>query len=151
MRRIIAVSSLNAIPIYECILMIQIKEDKLIYPELSYAVTGECFEVHNELGRYCREKQYCDAIEKRLKTAGTRYEREFKIKTTGNTVDFLIDKKMILEIKAKPLILKEDYFQVQRYLQASNIRLALLINFRNRYLKPTRIVRIDTTAKERFN
>ena len=126
------------------------KEGKLIYPELSYIITGICFEVHNELGRYCREKQCCDAIEKKLKIIGMPYLREFKIGASGNTVDFLIDKKIILEIKAKPLILKDDYFQVQRYLQASGIRLALLANFRNRYLKPIRIVRIDTKAKERF-
>ncbi len=141
---------LDAIPIYECILIIRMKEDRLIYPELSYAITGGCFEIHNELGRYCREKQYCDAIESKLKMAGVQYEREFKINSTGNTADFLINQKIILEIKAKPLISKEDYFQVQRYLQASNIRLALLINFRNRYLKPIRIVRIDTKARERF-
>lgn len=130
--------------------MIQIKDEKLIYPELSYILTGIYFEVHNELGRYCREKQCCDAIEKKLKILKIPYIREFKIGASGNTVDFLIDGKIILEIKTKPFILKDDYFQVQRYLQASGIRLALLINFRNRYLKPIRIVRIDTKTKEKF-
>ena len=31
---------------------------KLIYPELSYAVTGALFDTHNEIGRYGIEKQY---------------------------------------------------------------------------------------------
>lgn len=123
---------------------------KLIYPELSYLITGICFEVHNQLGRYSREKQYGDLLEEKLKEVKIPYEREFKIAKTGNTVDFFIDNKIILELKAEPLILKEDYYQTQRYLQASNVKLALLVNFRNRYLKPIRVVKIDTNVKNKF-
>jgi len=40
--------------------------------------------------------------------------------------------------------LKTDYYQTQRYLHALNKNLALLINFRNRYLKPIRVIKIGT-------
>jgi len=126
------------------------KNNKLIYPELSYLITGMCFEVHNKLGRYAREKQYGDLLEEKLKEIKIPYKREFKIGKTGNTIDFLIDNKIILELKAKSFILKEDYYQTQRYLQILNIKLALLANFRNRYLKPIRIIRIDTNTKSKF-
>jgi len=123
---------------------------KLIYPELSYLITGICFETHNQLGRYSREKQYCDFIEKRLKELKIQFRREYIIGKSGNQIDFLIDDKIILEVKAKSFILKEDYYQLQRYLQILDKKLGLLVNFRNRYLKPIRVVKIDTNAKSRF-
>ena len=124
--------------------------NKLIYPELSYVITGICFSTHNDLGRYSREKQYGDIIEKKLKEIGLPYKRELSIKDSSNVIDFLIDDKLVLEIKAKRIITKEDYFQTQRYLQTLNIKLGLLVNFRDKYIKPIRIVKIDTDFKNKF-
>lgn len=124
--------------------------EKLIHPELSYLVAGICFDVHNRLGRYAREKQYCDLIEEKLKESKIPYKREYVLANSGNKIDFLIDEKIILEAKAKRFLLKEDYYQTQRYLQALDKRLGLLVNFRHRYLKPQRVVRIDTSAKTKF-
>ena len=126
------------------------KNNKLIYPDLSYKITGILFDVHNQLGRYSKEKQYCDLIEIKLDESKIPFKREYTLKDTGNRVDFLIDDKIILEVKAKKFILKEDYYQLQRYLQFLDKKLGLLVNFRNRYLKPKRIIRIDTDAKKKF-
>lgn len=116
---------------------------KLIYPKLSYKITGILFKVHNKLDRYCKEKQYQDAIEELLKQEGFKFEREKKLpvssETGGNRVDFVIEDKILLECKAKPFITKEDYYQMMRYLKASKKRLGLLVNFRNKYLRPKRI------------
>jgi len=124
--------------------------EKIIYPELSYAITGICFNVHNKLGRYAREKQYADFLEKKLNETKISFEREYNIKNTGNIVDFLIDNKIILELKAKKFIIKEDYYQLQRYLQILNFKLGMIVNFRNRYLKPIRIIKINTDIKSKF-
>jgi len=122
----------------------------LIYPRLSYVIVGICFEIHNSLGRYAREKQYCDKIEEKMKELNICYKREFTVPNTGNRIDFLIDNKIILEAKTKRVITREDYFQLQRYLQCLDIRLGLLVNFRNQYIKPKRIVKIETNYKGRF-
>ncbi|MBI5912971.1 GxxExxY protein [Candidatus Azambacteria bacterium] len=132
--------------------MIQIaeKKNKIICPELSYLLTGICFDVHNTKGRFLREKQYGDEIELRLKEAGLPYIREASIEKTGNIIDFIIDEKIILEIKAKRLLEKGDFYQTQRYLQITNFKLGLLVNFRNRYLKPVRIIKIETDNRHKF-
>ena len=124
--------------------------NKIIYPELSYVLTGLCFNVHNEVGRYARERQYGDQIEQKIKEVRLPYRRELAVADTGNVVDFLIDDRIILEIKAKRIISKEDYFQLQRYLQVLNVKLGLLINFRDKYLKPLRVIKIDTSARNKF-
>ena len=103
--------------------------NKLIYPELSYAIVVILYVVHNELGQYARERQYCDLIEKKLKDIEIPFKREFKIANSGNTIDFLIDDKIILETKSKRILTKEDYFQLQRYLQESKVKTWIISEF----------------------
>lgn len=120
---------------------------ELIYPELSYKLTGLLFSVHNELGEYCNERQYCDKFEIKLKENDLKYEREkilppsFKGENVNrNRVDFLIEDKIIIEVKCKRVIDRNDYYQVKRYLVALNKELGFIVNFREKYLKPRRIL-----------
>jgi GxxExxY protein len=120
-----------------------IDPNKIIHKELSYQINGLLFDVHNQLGRYCREKQYGDYFEKLLIDSGLRCQREkpvpnVKIKNQfTNIADFIIDDKIVIEFKAKPFITKEDYYQLNRYLEASGYKLGMIVNFRNKYLKET--------------
>ena len=125
--------------------------ERLIYPELSFALTGILFNVHNSLGRYAREKQYGDMLETQLKNAGLNFVREYRVGTSGNIIDFVVEQKIVLEIKAMDSIAREDYYQTQRYLQSTKLKLGFLVNFRNRYLKPVRVVRIDTSSRLKYN
>lgn len=120
---------------------------QIIYKDLSYRINGLLFKVHNELGRYCREKQYGDALDKLLTQEKIKFEREkeLPIKLVDNQhtnkVDFVIEDKILLDLKAKPLVSKEDYIQINRYLDASGYNLGIIVNFRNKYLKPIRVIR----------
>lgn len=125
--------------------MLQNKD--IIYPELSFKINGILFRVRKNLGRYKNEKQYCDAIEDELKKNSVNYEREkvlpesFDGEQRGrNKVDFLIENNIILEVKAKPFVTKEDYFQTRRYLDCLSKKLGILVNMRQYYVNPKRIL-----------
>ena len=124
---------------------------KLIYPDLSYKITGLLFEVHNEIGRYGREAQYCNLLAEKLDKVKLNYVRELVVGNTGNRIDFFIEGKIVIEAKAKDVITREDYFQTQRYLQALNAKLGILVNFHQMYLHPKRVVRIEKDVNKKFN
>ena len=122
-------------------------KDKVLYPELSYALCGFCFKIHNKLGRFRNEKQYADALEELLKENKISYQRESRLpksfdgeKSNRNIVDFIVEEKVIVELKAKAFVTKEDYFQVKRYLESSEKNLGILVNFRRKFLSPKRIL-----------
>ncbi len=123
---------------------IQKVSTKVLFPELSYIIVGTLFSVHNELGQYAREKQYGDAIEQKLKEIKMPYARELSVGDSGNILDFVIDKKVVLELKAVRHITGEHYRQIQNYLQQTEFELGILVNFRAKYLKPERILRIHS-------
>ncbi len=126
---------------------IENKKGKVLHPDLSYKICGLCFKVHNELGRFRSEKSYADALEELLKKNNINYKREQSLSSSfkgeqkrRNIPDFIIENKIILDLKAKRIILKEDYFQMKRYLVASNKKLGLIVNFRQKYISPKRIL-----------
>ncbi|OGY43266.1 MAG: hypothetical protein A2729_02405 [Candidatus Buchananbacteria bacterium RIFCSPHIGHO2_01_FULL_39_14] len=123
---------------------------KIIYPALSYKIIGLCFQTHNELEHFCKEKQYADRLEQLLRLNKINYKREIKIpfqfnsnKIESNIADFLVEDKIILECKAKKFIIREDYHQVQRYRRAIKIKLGIIVNFGTKYLTPKRIINYD--------
>lgn len=120
---------------------------ELRYKDLSYQLNGLCYKVHNQFGRFSKERQYADALEILLTKTGIAYKREYEVPfrvegklVRGNRVDFLIDGKIILEVKSKPVITRDDYFQVQRYLHASGFHLGIIVNFGTVYLRPKRVL-----------
>ncbi len=120
---------------------------EIIHKELSYRVNGILFSVHNRLGRFCREKQYADLFETLLKEADIPYEREKALPIPDiddrftNKVDFVISNTLLVDLKAKSFVTKDDYYQMNRYLNACGYGLGLIVNFRNTYLKPIRVIR----------
>ena len=129
--------------------MIQIKNKEIIFPEISYRLTGLFYKIHNKLGRFCTEKQYTDALAISLQEDEIEHKREKYIRLNFGTEkkeiqgifpDFVIKNIIVIDIKAKKFITKDDYNQMQRYLQLLNLRLGLIVNFRNTYLKPKRII-----------
>jgi GxxExxY protein len=120
---------------------------QVLHPELSYKICGLCYKIHNELDRFCNEKQYADALDNLLKLENIKYEREIPLPPSfkgenerRNIPDFIIENTIIVDLKAKRIITKDDYYQMKRYLNAFKKELGLIINFREYYLKPKRVL-----------
>ncbi|HVY35724.1 MAG TPA: GxxExxY protein [Candidatus Paceibacterota bacterium] len=119
----------------------------IIHKELSYRVNGILFDVHNQLGRFCREKKYGDLFETKLRNEKMVFERERAVaveeikREFTNKVDFVISNTLLVDLKAKPIVTKDDYYQMNRYLNACGYDFGLIVNFRNKYLKPIRVIR----------
>jgi GxxExxY protein len=119
---------------------------KIVEGELSYLIVSCCFQVHKELGRFVSERQYTCRLAEVFAQRNIKFVQEKDIKNlnhstlTGNIPDFLIEERVILDLKAKPFITKEDYYQMQRYLRAANLELGIIINFRAYRLTPKRVL-----------
>lgn len=120
---------------------------ELIYPELSYTIVGILFNVHKHLGGSFEEKYYQKAVEKLLIKQNINYSKEQNVDISfeGENIgkyflDFLIEDKVILELKTVSLLLPIHFRQVKSYFTTKQLRLGILANFRGESLIYKRIL-----------
>ena len=109
---------------------------KLICAELSGAVIGAFYRVYNALGFGFLESVYANALSLDLRTRGFLVEREvptvvyYMGQPVGRyKIDMLIEKKLVVEIKASKVIVEADRKQLFNYLRSTDLRLGLLLHF----------------------
>lgn len=120
---------------------------EIIEKELSYKIVRILFEVQNKLGSEYQEKYYQRAVSQALKEKNISFREQIPVdlnfkglKIGKYILDFVINDKIVLEIKAVPY-LKPIYFQqVRAYLKANQLRLGILANFRGDHLTYKRIL-----------
>ena len=120
---------------------------KIIYPELSYKIVGSAFEVFNGLGYGLNEKYYQRAFEKALEQRRIPFKKEQQIKLYygGQPIgsyflDFVIENKIIVELKVRPKLGYVNVRQVMSYLKTAGYKLAILIYFTREGIKYRRII-----------
>lgn len=104
--------------------------------ELARQVISAAIEVHRILGPGFLESVYEEALAIESDLRGIPYERqkpfvlEFKGKVVGDSrFDFLVDKQLVVELKAVESIHPIYPAKVIHYLKMSNLELGLIINF----------------------
>ena len=109
---------------------------------LATLVIGAAIEVHRELGPGHPEKVYEEALCHELDLRQIPYERQvpvtihYKGKEVGQSwLDLLVAKRLIVELKCIDHFSEVQIAQCDAYLAATNLRLALLINFKVTMLK----------------
>ena len=122
-------------------------ENRLIYEDITYKIRGAAFEVRKKLGLGHKEILYQKALAEEFRNLGLSFEQEkivevhYDNKKIGTyQPDFVVEQKIIVELKALPSYGRAEEEQVWSYIKGSSYRLALLINFGSRELEIKRIV-----------
>lgn len=121
---------------------------ELLYKELTFAVIGAAMEVHGILGPGFLEAVYQVALERELALRGIPFEKQVKLPVTYKDIlvgeyiaDFIIDGKLLVEIKAVSNFNSQHQAQAMHYLTATGLRLALLLNFGTGSLEHRRVIK----------
>jgi GxxExxY protein len=120
----------------------------ILYKDEAYKISGICMEVHNHLGPGLLEIIYKEAIEWELNERFIQYEREkeYPVYYKGIllrkkfNVDFILYDSIILEVKARAMIVNDDIAQVLNYLKLSGCKLGVIVNFGRQKLEIKRLV-----------
>ena len=114
--------------------------------DLTGRIIAAAIEVHKELGPGFQEVVYQRALALEMQTAGLEFDREVKVpvfykdrQIDTRRVDFVVG-ECIVEIKARSVLLPEDYIQTLSYLKASGFKLGLLINFGSDKVEVKRLI-----------
>ena len=103
---------------------------------LSERVIGSAMAVSKSLGAGFLERVYANALELELRAVGIPFVRESPLpvfyrdfQVGSFKADFLIDTKLVLELKAVRALLPEHQAQLMNYLRAGQYKAGLLLNF----------------------
>ncbi|MBI2639518.1 MAG: GxxExxY protein [Candidatus Sungbacteria bacterium] len=113
-----------------------LKRQDILYPEESYKIIGILFDVYNYLGPGHHEKYYQRAVSYELEQRGVNFKEQlfvpvwYRGKPIGRQYfDFLVDGKIVLELKKGNRFSKRHIDQVLEYLKSGDYRLAIIANF----------------------
>lgn len=108
----------------------------MLYQELTEQILDAYYDVRNQLKTGFPEVFYQRALAIALDRRGVPHEREVPTPVTyrGHSLgdlrlDFVVDRKVIVECKRAPRLLADHRNQVIGYLHATPYQVALLLNF----------------------
>lgn len=122
---------------------------ELLYKDLSYQIRGVAYAVKKKYGLGHKEVLYQRSFAEQLDGQKVRYEREKRIEVyspdSGKIMcyyqpDFLVDNKIIVELKAKEIVSKSDIDRIYSYLKNSVYELGFFINYGSKDVEIKRII-----------
>jgi GxxExxY protein len=123
----------------------------LKYSDITEKIIGSAFQVHSFLGNGFQEFIYQRALAIEMQNKGLGFARELEVPVFYNEVeigtrrvDFLVQDKILVEIKAITELNEIHYAQIINYLKAYKLQVGLLINFGGRSLRFKRFIKSET-------
>lgn len=106
------------------------------YSDITSKVIKAFFKVYNSLGFGFLERVYENAMFIELNNMGLNVEKQKRLtvyyenQQKGNYfADFLIEVKVIIELKAVERLIEEHELQIINYLRATDLEVGLILNF----------------------
>ncbi len=126
-----------------------------LHSELTGKIIGCAMEVHKTLGNGFQEVIYQRALEIEMSNQGLAFSREHEmeivykgVKIGNRRVDFFVEQKVMVEIKAVIQLDDVHLAQTINYLEAYGLEVGLLINFGARSLEFKRVMRAVREHRE---
>jgi GxxExxY protein len=123
------------------------KHGEFLYGDLSNKIIELAIKIHKRLGPGFIEKIYEKALSLEFKKANIKFvaQKVIKLEYEGillgeQRVDFLIEDKIIVELKAVAELINIHQAQMISYLKAVNKKVGLLLNFARPQLEIKRIM-----------
>jgi len=118
-----------------------------IYEDLTSKIIGAAIKVHKELGSAYEEKIYQRALQIEFQKIGIKSVRESEVDIQYSGIgvgkkklDFVIENKIVVELKKADEINNVHVAQVASYLQALGLKLGLILNFGLSKLQIKRVI-----------
>ena len=112
------------------------------YQDTTHKIIGCAMEVHRTLGNGFQEVIYQRALEIEMANQQLSFSREFEMPVMYKSeqvgtrrVDFLVEEKISVELKALTTLEDVHYAQAINYLEAYNLEIGLLINLGSQKLE----------------
>ena len=104
---------------------------------ITHDIVGGAIEVHRRLGPGLLESAYERCLCRELLLRGIRFQQQVPLPVQyrglqldcGYRLDIVVERSVIVEVKALSRVLPVHRAQVLTYLKLTNLRLGLLINF----------------------
>ena len=117
--------------------------NKMDENQLSKIVVDCCYRIHSTLGPGLLESVYLEVLIHELKKLGLKYEKEVGLPVNyenirldlGFRADLIVEKLIIIELKAVEKVMPVHKKQLITYLKLSGIKLGLLVNFNVNLIK----------------
>jgi len=109
----------------------------MIENEISNKIIGCAIQVHKVLGPGLLESAYEECLASEFRAQGLNFERQKPVPVIyrdvkldcGYRLDFLVEDRVIVELKAIDVVPPVAYAQLLTYLKMTNKHLGILINF----------------------
>jgi GxxExxY protein len=108
----------------------------LLERDITQDVIGAFYDVYNTLGYGFLERVYSLALERELVARRRQVGREVSVPIyykgemlTAQSVDMLVDEKVVVEIKSTPVLAAIAQRQTLNYLRATRLEVALILHF----------------------